>query len=70
MYFYLLRTVKCQLQGQTVGLFNVSVRFNTGSSSRLSSPSSDSYLITPDQIIYNYQTYAGELKKQVDYIII
>ena len=46
-----------------MGLFNVSVRFSSGSSRSLSLASSDSYLITPDQIIYNYQTYAGGLKK-------
>ncbi len=47
----------CQLQGQTVAIFNASILVSEDNGRSIAS--SNTYLVTPDQLIYNFQTYAG-----------
>ena len=50
----------CTLQGKSIGTFNATILFN---SNIHSVANANTYFISPDQIIYNYQVYAGKLRK-------
>ena len=49
--------LKCKLQGNTVAIFNASLLVSQDNGRSVSDPST--YLVTPDELIYNFQTYAG-----------
>ena len=48
----------CLLQGQTVAIFNASILVSEDNGRSIAN--SNTYLVTPDQLIYNFQTYAGK----------
>ena len=47
----------CKLQGSTVGIFNGSLIVSQDNGRSISDPKT--FLVTPDELIYNFQTYAG-----------
>lgn len=48
----------CKLKGETVGLFNGTMIVSEDYGRSLSDPAS--FFVTPDESIYNYQTFAGK----------
>ena len=51
----------CKLQGSTVGLFNGSLIVSQDNGRSIAD--SSTFLVTPDELIYNFQTYAGNKVK-------
>jgi hypothetical protein len=47
----------CKLQGSTIGIFNGSLIVSQDNGRSISDPKT--FLVTPDELIYNFQTYAG-----------
>ena len=50
--------LKCKLKGQTIGLFNGTMIVSEDFGRSYSDPSA--FLVTPDEEIYNFQTFSGE----------
>jgi hypothetical protein len=53
--------LKCKLRGETIGIFNGTMLVSENYGRSNANPST--FFVTPDELIYNYQTYAGKYKK-------
>ena len=49
--------MKCKLQGNTVAIFNSTILVSENNGRSIAA--STTYLVTPNELIYNFQTYAG-----------
>ena len=53
----------CKLQGSRVGIFNGCLIVSQDNGRSVSDP--NSFLVTPDELIYNFQTYAGNYNDEI-----
>jgi hypothetical protein len=49
--------LKCKLKGSSIGNYNVSLLVDEGNGR--SDAANTTYYVSPDESIYNYQSYAG-----------